>query len=251
VSELCGLCLGCTDLHQYHDRSCNIDYTGYISNINLGYATLVYATFHSGICHFPFWYMPLSILVYSTFHFCICLFPFWHMPLSILVYATFHSGICHFPFWHMPLSILVYATFQFGICHFPFWYMPLSILVYAIFYCGICHFPFWYMPLSILAYATFHFGICNFPFWYMPLSNLGYVDHMSIKCKDIITNMKYLSQNVMKSVDLIKLIVIDCGNQFVHCPLVFRGAAAHRAGPRRPGRSVRGAAARPVGRPVC
>ncbi len=30
---------------------------------------------------------------------------------------------------------------------------------------------------------------------------------MSIKCKDIITNMKYLSQNVMKSVDLIKLIV--------------------------------------------
>jgi hypothetical protein len=41
----------------------------YISHINLVYATLVYATFHSGICHFPFWHMPLSILVYATFHF--------------------------------------------------------------------------------------------------------------------------------------------------------------------------------------
>ena len=137
--------LGCTDLIQYHDRSesCNIGYTGYISNINLGYATLLHAAF----------------------------------------------------------------KFHFGICHFPFWYIPLSILAYANYHSGICHFPFWHMPLSILAYATFHFGICNFPFWHMPLSNLGYVDHMSIKCKDIITNMKYLSQNIMKSVDLIKLIV--------------------------------------------
>ncbi len=123
VSELC---LGCTDLHQYHDRSesCNIDYTGYISNINLGYATLVYATLNSGICHFPFWHMPLSILAYATFQFGICHFPFRYMPISILAYTTFHSGTCHFPFWYMPFSIVVLATFHFGICNFPFWYMP-------------------------------------------------------------------------------------------------------------------------------
>ena len=90
------------------------------------------------------------------------------------------------------------------------------------------------MPLSNLAYATFHFGICNFPFWHMPLSNLGYVDHMSIKCKDIITNMKYLSQNIMKSVDLIKLIVaIDSST--VHLYFVVR----QRTGS---GRAVPGAA---------
>ncbi len=46
----------------------------YIPHINLGYATLVYATFHSGICHFPFWDMALSIPVYDTFHFGICHF---------------------------------------------------------------------------------------------------------------------------------------------------------------------------------
>jgi hypothetical protein len=58
----------------------------YISHINLGYATLVYATFHFGICpfhsgiyHFPFWDMPLSILVYTTFHFGICLSHVYHM----------------------------------------------------------------------------------------------------------------------------------------------------------------------------
>ena len=166
------LCLGCKDLHQCHDRSCNIDYTGYISNVNLGYATLVHATFHFGICHFPFWFIPLSILAY----------------------ATYHSGICHFPFWHMPL----------------------------------------YMPLSILAYATFHSGICNFPFWHMPLSNLGYVDHMSIKCKDIITNMKYLSQNIMKSVDLIKLSIRPLSTCISWC-----GSAPGRAAPCSCGRGQR------------
>jgi hypothetical protein len=108
--------------------------------------------------------------------------------------------------------------------------------------------PHWYIALTILVYATFHFGICHFPFWYVPLSILGYVDHMYIICKDIITNLKYVTQKVLKSVDLDQF---NCGNQFVHCPLLFRGAAAHRAGPRSPGRSVRGAAARPVGRPVC
>ncbi len=41
-------------------------------------ATLVYATLHSGICHFPFWHMPLSILVY---------------PTSILGYVH-HMSIC-------------------------------------------------------------------------------------------------------------------------------------------------------------
>jgi hypothetical protein len=68
----------------------------------------------------------------------------------------------------------------------------------------------------------------------MPLSNLGYVDHMSIKCKDIITNMKYLSQNIMKSVDLIKLIVaIDSST--VHLYFVVQQRT-------RPGRAVPGAA---------
>jgi hypothetical protein len=65
----------------------------------------------------------------------------------------------------------------------------------------------------------------------MPLSNLGYVDHMSIKCKDIITNMKYLSQNIMKSVDLIKLI----DSSTVHLYFVVQ----QRTGP---GRAVPGAA---------
>jgi hypothetical protein len=126
----------------------------YISLINLGYTTLVYA--------FP--------------------------------HATSHFGICHFPFWYMPLSILADATFQFGIYHFPCWDMSLSILVYA----------------------TFHFGICHFPFWHLPLSILGYINHMSIICKDIITNLKYLSQNVMKSVDLINLIVAIINSSTVH-----------------------------------
>ena len=136
----------------------------------------------------------------------------------------------------MGYATLLHAAFKFhfGICHFPFWYIPLSILAYANYHSGICHFPFWHMPLSILAYATFHFGICNFPFWHMPLSNLGYVDHMSIKCKDIITNMKYLSQNIMKSVDLIKLIVaIDSST--VHLYFVVRQRTS-------PGRTVPGAA---------
>jgi hypothetical protein len=46
---------------------------------------------------------------------------------------------------------------------------------------------------------------------------------MSIKCKDIITNMKYLSlsQNVMKSVDLIKLIVA-INSSTVHLYFVAR-----------------------------
>ena len=57
---------------------------------------------------------------------------------------------------------------------------------------------------------------------------------MSIKCKDIITNMKYLSQNVMKSVDLIKLsVAIDSST--VHLYFVAR----QRTGP---GRAVPGAA---------
>jgi hypothetical protein len=59
----------------------------YISHINLRYATRIYATFQK----FPLWYMPLSILAYATFHSGICHFPFW---------------ICHFPLWYMPLSIL-------------------------------------------------------------------------------------------------------------------------------------------------
>ena len=68
----------------------------------------------------------------------------------------------------------------------------------------------------------------------MPLSDLGYVDHMSIKCTDIITNMKYLSQNIMKSVDLIKLIVA-INPSTVHLYFVAR----QRTGP---GRAVPGAA---------
>ncbi len=57
---------------------------------------------------------------------------------------------------------------------------------------------------------------------------------MSIKCKDIITNMKYLSQNVMKSVDLIKLIVA-INSSTVHLYFMAR----QRTGP---GRAVPGAA---------
>jgi hypothetical protein len=50
--------------------------------------------------------MPLSILAYATFDSGICHFPFWHMPLTILAYATFQFGICHFPIWDMSIICL-------------------------------------------------------------------------------------------------------------------------------------------------
>ena len=104
--------------------------------------TYTFGICYSGICHFPSWYMPLSILVHATFHYGI-----WHFPLWLL------WRVWYMPFCHMPLSTLVYTTFHFGICHFPLWYMPLSILAYATFHSGICHCQRCHIPIIYSKYT--------------------------------------------------------------------------------------------------